>query len=39
MMFDLPISKVRQHTLLDDGAVEVTARDVYAAVGIDFARR
>src|SRR5688500_15708205 len=38
MMFHLPISKMLQHALLDNGAVKVTACDVYAAAGIHFAR-
>src|SRR3989304_6135348 len=37
MMFDAPITEMRQHALLDDGAVEVTACNVHAATGIHFA--
>ena len=36
VMLDTPIPEVCQHTLFDDGAVEVTAGDVHAAVGIDL---
>ncbi len=34
MMFDASIPEMGQHALLDDSAVEVTARDVHAAAGI-----
>jgi hypothetical protein len=36
-MFDLAITKMRQHAFLDDRAVEVRACDVHAAAGIDLA--
>ena len=36
MMFDASVTEMRQHALLDDGAVEVAACDVHAAAGIDL---
>src|ERR1041384_2180352 len=37
VMFDLSQTKMRQHSLLDDGTVEVAAGNIHTAAGIDLA--